>query len=312
MTALAVVNCGQLVTLVGPARARVRQELRDLSIIDHGAMLVRNGAIEWVGPQAMLTSQLPSDCEVLDAGNHVVLPGFVDAHTHPVFAGTRVDEFEQRASGATYEKIAADGGGIRSTVRRTRAAPEDELFRVSQRRAAWFLQNGTTTIEAKSGYGLSLEDELKMLRVIQRMNSAGPLRYVPTFLGAHEVPDEYRRRSRDYVDLVVDQMLPIVAQGQLAEYCDVFCEPTAFDVRVHAGYSRRQENWAWAFACMRINSLARALRNWPPNSAPARRIIWSRLRTGTFERSRTRVSSRCCFRHRSTVLAATNILLRDQ
>jgi imidazolonepropionase len=208
----------------------VRQELRDLSIIEHGAMLVRNGAIEWVGPQAMLSSQLPPDCEVLDAANHVVLPGFVDAHTHPVFAGTRVDEFEQRASGATYEKIAADGGGIRSTVRRTRAASEDELFRVSQRRAAWFLQNGTTTIEAKSGYGLSLEDELKMLRVIQRMNSAGPLHYVPTFLGAHEVPDEYRRRSRDYVDLVVDQMLPIVAQGHLAEYCDVFCEPTAFDV----------------------------------------------------------------------------------
>jgi len=230
VTALAVVNCGQLVTLAGPPRARVRQELRDLSIVQDGAMLVRNGTIEWVGPQAMLTSQLPSDCEVLDAANRVVLPGFVDAHTHPVFAGTRVDEFEQRAGGATYEKIAADGGGIRSTVRRTRAASEDELFRVSQRRAAWFLQSGTTTIEAKSGYGLSLEDELKILRVIQRMNSVGPLRYVPTFLGAHEVPDEYRRRSRDYVDLVVDQMLPIVAQGHLAEYCDVFCEPTAFDV----------------------------------------------------------------------------------
>ncbi len=158
------------------------------------------------------------------------LPGFVDAHTHPVFAGTRVDEFEQRATGATYEKIAADGGGIRSTVRKTRAASEDELFRVSKRRAAWFLQNGTTTLEAKSGYGLSLEDELKMLRVIQRLNSAGPLRYVSTFLGAHDVPDEYRRRFPDYVDLVVDQMLPIVAQGHLAEYCDVFCEPTAFDV----------------------------------------------------------------------------------
>ncbi len=230
MTPLAVVNCGQLVTLAGPARARVRQELKELSIIEHGAMLIRNGVIERTGPQDLVTAQLPADCEILDAGNRVVLPGFVDAHTHPVFAGTRVDEFEQRAAGATYEKIAASGGGIRSTVRKTRAASEDDLFQAGQRRAAWFFENGTTTIEAKSGYGLSLEDELKMLRVIRRLNSAGPLHYVPTFLGAHEVPDEYRRRFSDYVDLVIDQMLPCVARDQLAEYCDVFTEPTAFDL----------------------------------------------------------------------------------
>jgi len=208
----------------------MRQELRELAIIEQGAMLIRDGAIERVGPQTSLASELPSGCEIVDAGNRVVLPGFVDAHTHPVFAGTRADEFEQRASGASYEKIAADGGGIRSTVRKTRAASEDDLFRVSERRAAWFLRNGTTTLEAKSGYGLSLEDELKMLRVIQRLNLKGPLHYVPTFLGAHEVPDEYRRRFSDYVDLVIDQMLPIVARGRLAEYCDVFCEPSAFDV----------------------------------------------------------------------------------
>jgi imidazolonepropionase len=230
VTPLAVVNCGQLVTLAGPARPRVRQELRELSIIERGAMLIRNGAIERVGPQAMLTPQLPSDCEILDAGNRVVLPGFVDAHTHPVFAGTRVDEFELRTAGATYEEIAAAGGGIRSTVRKTRAASEDELFQVSKRRAAWFLRSGTTTIEAKSGYGLSLEDELKMLRVIRRLNSVGPLHYVSTFLGAHEVPDEYQGRASEYVDLVIDQMLPCVRQEQLAEYCDVFCEPSVFDV----------------------------------------------------------------------------------
>lgn len=230
MTALAVVNCGQLVTLAGPARPRVRQELRELSIIEHGAMLIRDGVIDRVGPQATLTSQLPSDCEVLDADNRVVLPGFVDAHTHPVFAGTRVNEFEQRTAGATYEEIAAAGKGIRSTVRKTRAASEDDLFQVARRRAAWFLQNGTTTIEAKSGYGLSLEDELKMLRVIRRLNSTGPLHYVATFLGAHEVPDEYRGRASEYVSLVIDQMLPAVRREQLAEYCDAFCEPSAFDV----------------------------------------------------------------------------------
>jgi imidazolonepropionase len=229
VTALAVVNCGQLVTLAGPARPRVRQELRELSIIEQGAMLIRNGAIERVGPQAMLSSEFPSDCEVLDAGNRVVLPGFVDAHTHPVFAGTRVDEFEQRTAGATYEEIAAAGGGIRSTVRKTRAASEDELFQIAKRRAEWFLRGGTTTIEAKSGYGLSLEDELKMLRVIRRLNATGPLRYVASFLGAHEVPDEYRGRASEYVDLVIDQMLPAVRREQLAEYCDVFCEPSAFD-----------------------------------------------------------------------------------
>jgi imidazolonepropionase len=230
VTPLAVVNCGQLVTLAGSARPRGRQELRELSIIEQGAMLIRDGVIERVGPQASLTLQITSDCEVFDAGNRVVLPGFVDAHTHPVFAGTRADEFELRTAGATYEEIAAAGGGIRSTVRKTRAASENELFQVAKRRAAWFLRNGTTTIEAKSGYGLSLEDELKMLRVIRRLNSSGPLRYVSTFLGAHEVPDEYRGRPSEYVHLVIDEMLPRVAKEQLAEYCDVFCEPTVFDV----------------------------------------------------------------------------------
>ncbi len=226
MTPLAIVNCSQLVTLAGGARPRVRDELRELSIIEGGAMLVRNGVIEQVGR----TVRISPDCAVLDAGNRVVLPGFVDAHTHPIFAGTRLDEFEQRTSGATYEEIAAAGGGIRSTVRKTRSASEDELFQVAKQRSAWFLRNGTTTMEAKSGYGLTLEDELKMLRVIRRLNTIGSLRYVATFLGAHEVPDEYRRRSSDYVDLVIDQMLPHVARENLAEYCDVFCEPGIFDI----------------------------------------------------------------------------------
>jgi imidazolonepropionase len=160
----------------------------------------------------------------------VCLPGFVDAHAHPVFAGSRADEFERRASGATYQEIAAAGGGIRATVRRTRSATEDELVATARRRARWFLRNGTTTVEAKSGYGLSVEDELKMLRAVRRLNAEDGLRYVPTFLGAHEVPDEYRERRAQYVDLVVREMLPRVAGEGLAEYCDVFCEEKVFDV----------------------------------------------------------------------------------
>jgi imidazolonepropionase len=202
--------------------------MKDLAIIQRGAMLVRDGKVEWIGPESDL-GHAPHGYEVVDAEGRTVLPGFVDAHTHPVFAATRADEYEMRASGATYEEIAAAGGGIRSTVRKTRAASEEDLFDTALRRSRWFLRVGTTTIEAKSGYGLSLDAELKMLRVIQRLNHEGHLRLVPTFLGAHEIPDEFRGRTEDYVRVVIDEMLPAVVAAHLAEYCDVFCEPKIFD-----------------------------------------------------------------------------------
>ncbi len=220
---LAVVNCSELVTLAGPARPRIRGELRDLSIIRDGAMLIRDGRIAVIGTRADL--QIGSDAEIIDARGRVVMPGFVDAHTHPVFAGNRANEFEMRAEGATYQEIAAAGGGIRSTVRQTRAASDADLDAAAARYVDWFLRNGTTTIEAKSGYGLSLDDELKLLRVISRI---APLRAVPTFLGAHEIPDEFRGRRTEYLDLVINEMLPRAAK--LAKFCDVFCEPRVFPV----------------------------------------------------------------------------------
>jgi imidazolonepropionase len=228
----AVWNASQLVTLAGPARPRVHAEMRELAIIPNGAMLVNDGIIRATGTRAEIEKLVSPDAEVVDAGGRSVLPGFVDAHTHPVFAGTRADEFEERIDGATYAEIAARGGGIRSTVRKTREASEDELFDAAKRYREWFLRGGTTTIEAKSGYGLSLESELKILRVIRRLDADGILRYVPTFLGAHEVPDEYRGRIGEYASLVIHEMLPAVTQQRLAEYCDVFCEPRVFPVEV--------------------------------------------------------------------------------
>jgi len=191
-------------------------------------MLIRDGRIVAIGAANEIQCLIDADCEVVDAEHRVVTPGFVDAHTHPVFAGTRVDEFEQRASGVTYQEIAASGGGIQSTVRATRAASGDELVRAGLRYANWFLRGGTTTVEAKSGYGLSLEDELKILEAIARLSRETPLTYVPTFLGAHDVPPEYKSRRDEYVRLLIEEMIPAVAQRKLAEYCDVFCEQKVF------------------------------------------------------------------------------------
>lgn len=226
---LAVIDCGELVTLAGPSRPRIRGEMKELSILRNAAMLVRQGRIERIGSQAEIAFEITSEYQIVNAGGRSVLPGFVDAHTHPVFGGNRVDEYELRAGGATYEQVAASGGGIRSTVRKTRAASEDELFEQALRRSWWFTRVGTTTIEAKSGYGLTPESELRMLRVIRRLGAEGHLNLVPTFLGAHEVPDEFRGRTDDYVDLVIGEMLPAVAGCKLAEYCDVFCEPKIFN-----------------------------------------------------------------------------------
>jgi imidazolonepropionase len=201
--------------------------LSELAIIPHGGMLIRNGRIEIVGPSSEIEKKA-GNAEVIDARGKVVLPGFVDAHTHLVFAGNRLDDFERRARGETYEQIAKAGGGIWSTVEKTRAASEPDLLAQARRHAEWFLRCGTTTVESKSGYGLTLDDELKILQVMRLLNQETRLEIVPTFLGAHAVP---RKTDADeYADLVVNEMLPQVTSDGLAEFCDVFCERGYFDI----------------------------------------------------------------------------------
>jgi imidazolonepropionase len=200
----------------------------ELGIIRDGGMLIRDGKIDSVGRSSEIEKKSRS-AEIVDAGGRVVLPGFVDAHTHLVFAGNRLDDFERRARGESYEQISKAGGGIWSTVEKTRADSEHDLLVEAKKRADWFLRCGTTTIEAKSGYGLTLEDELKILRVMQSLNDKSPLEIVPTFLGAHAVP---RGMDADeYIELVIDQMLPQVPREKLAEFCDVFCERGYFDIK---------------------------------------------------------------------------------
>ena len=215
-------------TLAGAHRPRTGGDLRQLAIIEDGGLFIRGDRIEIADRRREVERQITDDCKVIDAGRRVVMPGFVDAHTHPVFAGVRANEFEQRASGATYREIAARGGGIRSTVRATRNASLSDLIKASKRYTEWFLRCGTTTVEAKSGYGLTIEDELKILRAIKQLDQETPLNYVPTFLGAHDIPSEYRSRRTTYINLIVNEMLPRVAQEKLAEYCDVFCEADVF------------------------------------------------------------------------------------
>jgi imidazolonepropionase len=205
----------------------VRNELSELGIISDGGMLIRDGRIDEVGPSAEIKNKA-GDAEVIDARGKAVLPGFVDAHTHLVFAGNRLDDFERRARGDSYEQIAKAGGGIWSTVEKTRAASEDDLLVQARKHADWFLRCGTTTLESKSGYGLTLEDELKVLRVMKRLNQETPLEIVPTFLGAHAMPR--KMHADEYVDLVVNEMLPRVTSDNLAEFCDVFCERNYFNI----------------------------------------------------------------------------------
>ncbi len=202
----------------------------ECAIIADGSLVLRDGLIDWVGPAAEMPAVANEGTTWIDARGKVVLPGFVDSHTHLLFAGSRADEFEQRLRGLSYQEITARGGGILSTVRRVRQATKEQLKALARPRLRRMLQFGVTTVEVKSGYGLTPADEIKCLEAIAELNAEGPWELVPTFLGAHAVPPEYRDNREGYLRSLCDNMLPEIARQRLAEFCDVFCETGVFSV----------------------------------------------------------------------------------
>lgn len=218
-----------IATCAGPAPRRGEAQ-NDISPLHDAVVAAHGGRIVYVGPAAALRGEVDvlRDATRVNATGCVVVPGFVDPHTHLVFAGDRRHELRRRLAGASYTEIAAEGGGILSTVRATRAATEEELVAQAQPRLDEMLACGTTTCEAKSGYGLTTASELKQLRAIRTLDSQHAIDIAATFLGAHEVPPEYRSRRADYVSLVADEMIPAVAEEGLADWCDVFCDEGVF------------------------------------------------------------------------------------
>lgn len=230
---LLVKNIGQVLTLRGGSAPRRGKEMRELGIIENGAILIRAERIEWVGATKDLPVRMPGEhYEVIDGVGLelTAFPGFVDSHTHPIFAGTRADEFDLRCQGKSYQEIATAGGGIRASVRQVRAATPEQLVSRAEKNCYRFLRHGTTTIEAKSGYGLSMEDELKILRAMAVLKTRSRLEIFPTFLGAHDVPDEFRGARGEYIRKLVEEMIPAVAREGLAHFCDVFCDTGYFTV----------------------------------------------------------------------------------
>lgn len=226
-----MLNASELVTMAGRRRPRQRDELAHVSAIPDGGLAIRDGKILACGRSADIAARFVQDRgRPLDARGKTVIPGFVDPHTHPVFAGSRESELLLKLEGKSYLEILASGGGIQRTVRATRAASQGELLRSTLERLDCMLLHGTTTIEGKSGYGLDLDTEMRSLIVMEMADRRHPVDIVRTFLGAHALPAEYRGRPDDYIDFLVRTALPEAARLNLAEFCDVFCEEGVFTV----------------------------------------------------------------------------------
>jgi imidazolonepropionase len=226
---LLINNIGQLVTVASNGNKVKRGgEMRSLGIVTDASLLIENGLITKIGKNGEITA--PEEYDVLDAEGRVVIPGFVDSHTHTVFAGSRENEFAMRAEGRTYEEIAEAGGGILSTMRATREASKKELYHLAEQRLNSMMRYGTTTIEMKSGYGLSPEAEIKILEVIHDLKRDHYATITATFLGAHAFPPEYKDKKQGYVDRICDYMMPYIAEKKLATFVDVFCEKGYFDL----------------------------------------------------------------------------------
>jgi imidazolonepropionase len=228
---LLIKNIGQLITMQGEIPRR-GASMRDLGMIDHGGVAVAGEEILAVGTSDEVEGRSPlaHGCTIIDAQGAVVTPGLIDAHTHPVFSMTREQEFEMRIEGKSYLEIAEAGGGIRASVRDLRQTPAEVLREKTRRRLDRLLAHGITTVEAKSGYGLSTEAEIKSLEVVRELQAVHPIEMIPTFLGAHEVPDEYRNKREKYIELIIKEMIPAVTLKKLAEFSDIFCEEGVFSV----------------------------------------------------------------------------------
>ncbi|MEN6445188.1 MAG: imidazolonepropionase [Candidatus Cloacimonas sp.] len=224
-----IINISKLVTLTHNNKPRFGKEMEETATIEQAGIAIQAGKIIEINDSNAIKEKYPfSDC--IDANGQVVTPGFVDCHTHPVFVHTREDEFALRLQGKSYVEIAQAGGGIVKTVQTTREANEDLLFELAKKRILKMIQQGTTTLEAKSGYGLDTESELKQLRVIKRLQTELPIDIVPTFLGAHEFPPEFRNDHSGYVELLCKEMIPAVAEQGIAEFCDIFTEAHTFNL----------------------------------------------------------------------------------
>jgi len=228
---LLIKDIGQLITMDGPA-PRLGDRMKDLGLIEAGAVALAGEEVLAVGKSEDVEGHvdLAEGCHVIDAEKGVVTPGLIDPHTHPVFSKTRENEFEMRVQGKTYMEIASAGGGIRASVRDLRNTDRETLASKTKKRLDTLLSFGVTTAEAKSGYGLSTESEIKSLEIIRDLNETHKIDLIPTFLGAHEVPDEYRDKRDAYIKLLTDEMIPRVAKENLAEFCDIFCEEGVFNI----------------------------------------------------------------------------------
>jgi len=226
-------NIGQIATVAGHSDIPKKgEELGEVSIIKNGAIAIANGAIIDVGPTNEVLAQITRMPELppIEFPNMLAIPGLIDSHTHLAFGGSRENDFAMKLQGKTYLEILEAGGGILNTLRSTRKATQSELCSNAFSYAESMLSMGTTTIEAKSGYGLDTENELKMLRAIEELRTKMPVDLVSTFLGAHAIPPEFEGRTENYVDLIINEMIPAVVENRLAEYCDVFCEKGVFSV----------------------------------------------------------------------------------
>jgi len=230
---LLLTNIGQVATLEGHSDSpKVGAQMNDVSVIDNGAIAIKDGKIVAIGPTKDVLSQVTEEPRLpaIEFPGMLATPGFVDSHTHLAFAGSRERDFAMKLAGKTYLEILEAGGGILNTLRSTRLASQGDLVANAFSYAESMLSMGTTTIEAKSGYGLDTQNELKMLRAVDELREKLPLNLISTFLGAHAIPPEFEGRTDAYVDLVIDEMIPAVAKSSLAEFCDVFCEQGVFDI----------------------------------------------------------------------------------